>query len=224
MQLHLFSIANDGSDLRWMLEPIRGRLKDPHDTIIAYLPLGSLFGEKWLEPTRESFKGVGKVELVNTETMELPEMEGILRRAALVYLPDGNACLLNHRLHLSRLLAPLRQKIQHGLPVLASGAGAVVCGPNILTSGDLNMVPTPHFGSLEAIPFNFHVHYEDQAERDGWLADYHSFHDNPVILLEDGAYLKVEGKAASLVRGAAWCWRAGKQKERLTAGEPISVH
>ena len=67
-------------------------------------------------------------------------MEAILRRAAAVYIPGGNTFLLNHRLHAGGLLPYLRKKIQTGLPVAAFSAGTILCGPNILTSKDMNTV------------------------------------------------------------------------------------
>jgi dipeptidase E len=224
VELHLFSTPGPGFDIRWVLDACRASLKDKSDATVAYLPLASLFTEKWLDQTRKSFKGLAKIELVNTETMELAEMEGILRRASLAYIPGGNAFLLNHRLQVSHLLPYLSKKIISGLPVVAFSAGTVVCGPNVLTSNDLNMVPTPHFNGLKVTAFNFNVHYVDTAERDDWLVEYHSFHDNPVIMLEDGAYLRIQGKAATLVQGSAWCWHAGRDKEKLAVNQPISAY
>jgi hypothetical protein len=57
---------------------------------------------------------------------------------------------------------------------------------------------------------------------DDWLADYHFFHDNPVILLSDGAYIKVDGKKTTLVRGDAWILRKGAEKEKLEQGKMIT--
>lgn len=222
MELHLFSTPGPGFDISWVLEACRAVLRGRADATVAYLPLASLFMEKWLDQTEKAFKGLARIEIINSDTMDLPEMEGILRRAALAYIPGGNTFLLGHRLHISRLMPYLRKKVQSGLPVVAFSAGAIVCGPNILTSNDLNMVPTPYFDGLKLTPFNFNVHYVDEALRDDWLAEYHSFHDNPVIMLEDGAYVRIEGKATTLVRGDAWCWRPGKQKERLTAGQVVA--
>jgi hypothetical protein len=51
---------------------------------------------------------------------------------------------------------------------------------------------------------------------------YHAFHNNPILMLEDGAYIKIEGKRTTLRLGSAWCWRAGGEKQRLTTGEAIS--
>ena len=222
MQLHLFSSADPEGDLGWVLEACKDCLHDKQQATVAYLPLGSLFTERWLAPIEKAFKDLAHIEPINTETMELSAMEAILRRAAVAYIPGGNAFLLNHRLHVSRLMPSLRKKVRNGLPVVAVGAGAVVCGPNVLTANDLNLVPTPHFDSLDLTPFNLHVGYTDDAQRDGWLAEYHAFHDNPILMLEDGAYAKIEGKRTTLSRGGAWCWRAGGEKQRLTAGEAIS--
>jgi peptidase E len=224
VELHLFSAGDPDSELRWAAEVGRERLEGKNDATIACLPFGSLYVDTWMGSVQRAFKKIAEPRLINSEMMDLREMEGVLRGAALAYLPDGNAFLFNHRLHLARLLPYLRQKIRSGLPLLAVGAGAVMCGPNILTTDDLNLVPTPHFESLGISPFNFHVRYEDDPRRDSWLAEYHIFHDNPVILLEGGAYVKITNKMTTLVRGTAWCWRTAKAKERLLVGGSISLN
>ncbi len=223
MELHLFSTPGRDDDISWVLEACRPYLEHKPDPKVAYLPLASLFAEKWLDRTRKSFRGLARVELINTETMELPEMEAVLRRAALVYIPGGNTFLLNHRLHISRLFPHLRKKIEGGLPLAAFSAGTVLCGPNILTTNDLNMVPTTYFDGFNLTPFNFNVHYLDEVQRDNWLIEYQVFHDNAILMLEDGAYVRVTGKAATLVRGQAWLRRAGQEKERLKMGELIAA-
>jgi peptidase E len=162
------------------------------------------------------------VDLIDTETMTLPEIQDILRRAALLYIPGGNTFLLNHRLHISKLMPYLRKLVQT-IPVVAFSAGTVLCGPNILTSKDLNSVGTPYFEGLKAVPFNFLVHYAEdmyiRAIHDNWVADYHVFQDNPVILMADNAHVKVEGKKIFLERGDAWILRKGQEKEKIERGE-----
>ncbi len=225
MELHLFSADGADDDLRFALEACRPLLRhSAADAVVAYLPLGTLVTGRRLEQTCKLFHDLARIELIDTEAMEPAAMEAILRRAAVAYVPDGNTFLLNHRLHLSRLAAYLQKKILNGLPIVAGGAGAIACGPNILTSDDLNLVPTQYFSGLAVTPFNLHVHYVDDARRDEWLAPYHTFHDNAVILLEDGAHLRIHGKSTSLVSGAAWCQRPGQEKQRLTIGEPIPLN
>jgi peptidase E len=221
MKLHLFSTPGK-DDLQNILEASRPYLDDRPDARIAYLPLASLFAERWLDLTQDAFENLATVDLINTETMTLPEIQDILRRAALLYIPGGNTFLLNHRLHISKLMPYLRKLVQT-MPVVAFSAGTVLCGPNILTSKDLNSVGTPYFEGLKAVPFNFLVHYgEDaylQAIHDNWLVDYHVFQDNPVVIMSDNAYVKVDGKKIFLERGDAWILRKGQEKEKLDLGE-----
>jgi peptidase E len=224
--LHLFSSPGK-DDIRYVIEVSRPYLEGKPDATVAYLPLASLFAERWQEFTADSFKGLARLETINTEMMRLIQMEDIIRRASLVYIPGGNTCLLNHRLHISNLMIFLRKKVQAGLPVVAFSAGAILCGPNILTSKDMNTVGTSHFEGLNATPFNFSPHYPldnyGQAMKDEWLADYHFFHDNPIIMLSDGAYVKVDGKKTTLVRGEAWILRKEMEKEKLEEGKLIAL-
>ena len=193
--LHLFSSPGK-DDIRYIVEASRPYLKDRDDATVAYLPLASLFAERWQTDTEDAFKSLARLETINAETMSLTQMEDIVRRAALVYIPGGNTFLLNHRLHVSRLMIFLRKKVQAGLPVVAFSAGAILCGPNILTSKDMNTVETSQFDGLNVSPFNFFAHYAmddyGQSVHDDWLSDYHFFHDNPVIMVSDGAYVKID--------------------------------
>jgi len=56
---------------------------------------------------------------------------------------------------------------------------------------------------------------------DDWLSDYHFFHDNPVIMLCDDAYARVEGKKTTLIRGEAYILRKDSEKEKLETGRAI---
>ena len=225
MQLHLFSTPGK-NDLRYVIEASKPYLEEKDDPLVAYLPLGTLYAEKWLGVNEAAFKGLGRIKEVNAELMTQKEIEDILREAALVYIPGGNTFLLNHRLHSSGVMPYLKKKIQNGLPVIGVSAGMILCGPNILTSKDMNTVETPHFSGLNLVPFNFFAHYADdaygQSIHDDWLGDYHFFHDNPVLLLSDGAYVSVDGKKMSLVRGQAWILRKGAEKERVDPGKGIT--
>jgi dipeptidase E len=221
--LHLFSTPGD--DIRDIVEASRPYLEDKDDPTVAYLPLASLYVERWLEEAERAFKGLARLETVNAELMAQKEIEDIIRRASLVYVPGGNTFLLNHRLHVSGVMPYLRKVVQTGLPLVGFSAGMVLCGPNILTSKDINTVETPHFDGLKVSPFNFVAHYPldayGQSVKDEWLADYHFFHDNPILMLCDGAYVKVEGRKTTLVRGEAYIVRKDSDKEKIEEGESI---
>jgi dipeptidase E len=157
LNLHLFSTPGK-DDIRYILDASRPYLEGKDEPVVAYLPAASL-GGSYQEYNEKAFRGLARLETINIELMSLPEMEATLRNAALVYIPGGNAFLLNHRLHISNFLEYLRKKITAGLPLIAFSAGTVLCGPNILASNDMNTVETPYFGGLNLIPFNFNCHY-----------------------------------------------------------------
>lgn len=225
MHLHLFSTPGE-KDIHYIIEASRPYLAGKSEASIAFLPQAWLNVHYWLDYTVRQFEGLARVELIDTERMDLPEMESIIRRAQAVYISGGNTFLLNHRLHISRLMPYLRKKVQAGLPVIGFSAGMILCGPNILTSNDLNTVGTAYFDGLNVTPFNFFAHYATdsygQAIQDAWLSDYHVFNDNPVIMLSDSAYVRVEGKKTSLVRGEAWILRKDQEKEKLDEGKLIA--
>jgi peptidase E len=223
MHLHLFSDSGDG--LRNVIEVSRPYLEDKDEPTVAYLPLASLYAEKWLEYNKTAFNTLARLIEINAELMTQKEIENIIREAALVYITGGNTFLLNHRLHTSGILPYLKKKIQNGLPVVGVSAGTIVCGPNVLTSKDMNTVGTAHFNGLNVSPVNFFAHYPldayGQSVQDEWLADYHFFHDNAVIMLCDDAYVKTDGKKTTLVRGEAWILRKDSEKEKLEEGKLI---
>ena len=224
INLHLLSTPGDY--LSDVIEASRPYLEGKDDPIVAYLPLASLYAEKWHEANRSAFKGLGRLAEINAELMTQKEIEDIVRDSELVYITGGNTFLLNHRLHTSGIMPYLKKKIQNGLPVVGVSAGTVVCGPNILTSRDMNTVETKQFDGLNVSPFNFLAHYptreSEQIAFDDWLSDYHFFHDNSVIMLSDDAYVTVIGKKTALVCGEAWILRKDSEKEKLEVAGAIT--
>ena len=172
IDLQLLSTPGD-RDIRWVLEGCRPYLADESESTVAFMPQASLNVNYWFDYTVRSFEKLARVELIDTEQMDLPTMEAIIRRAHVVYISGGNTFLLKHRLHVSGLMPYLRKKVQAVLPVVGFSAGMIVCGPNILTAKDLNSVATAHFSGLNASPFNFFAHYVadsyGQSEHDDWL-------------------------------------------------------
>ena len=226
MNLRLFSTPGE-NDLQNVVEASRYYLEDKDDPVIAYLPLASLYNEKWRELNQRAFEGLGWLKEINAELMAQREIENIIREAALVYITGGNTFLLNHRLHTSGVMPYLKKKVQNGLPVVGVSAGMVLCGPNILTSRDMNTVETTYFNGLSASPFNFLAHYPKdaygQSVLDDWLGDYHFFHDNPLIMVCDDGYIKMDGKKTLLVRGEAYIQRKDQEKERLEEGKTVNL-
>ncbi len=209
--LHLLSTPGE-DDIRYILQACRPYLRAQPKPLVAFIPWASL-DHDWLAYTQQQFAGLAAVTALAADPAALNENKAILEQCGVVYISGGNTYLLNHRLHESDLLEPLRRCALDGLPLVGFSAGAIVCGPNMLTTHDINLLPSPYFDSLKLMPYNLAAHYppleEEQADEDDWLSDYHSMHANPILTLEDGAWLRWNGQALQRVRGAAWILEPG---------------
>jgi len=81
------------------------------------------------------------------------------------------------------------------------------------------------FDGLDILRLNFLTYYATdtygRSVHDNWVADHHFIHDNPVVMMCDDAYVKVEGKKTTFVCGEAWILRKDSEKERLEEGKAI---
>ena len=75
MNLHLFSSPGE-NDIRYIIEACRPYLKDKDDPVVAFMPLAS-FSYFWQDYTEKAFRGLARIELINTEMMELSEIETV---------------------------------------------------------------------------------------------------------------------------------------------------
>jgi dipeptidase E len=223
MNLHLFSIPGK-NDIRDILEAARPYLQRAAEPVVAYLPAAAT-GYNWLDYTEKAFAGLGAIRLIDTERMALAEMEAILDSGSVVYISGGNTYLLNHRLHQSGLMPLLRQRILTGLPVVAFSAGSILCGPNVLITQDMNTLGTTHFKALDLLAYGICAHYPgDEPARiafDEWLREYHLFNPQPILAMEDGAYLHVAGGAVTAARGNCWLLPRDGERRQLEAGSQL---
>jgi peptidase E len=221
MQLHLFSTPGEPL-LQNLVNACRPLLNQQHQPKVVYLPAGAV-GNLWLEFTREAFQNLATVIPIVVDQTPPSAVETALEQAALLYIPGGNTFLLKQRLQQHGLLKSVRRRLRQGLPLAAFSAGAVLCGPNILTTNDMNVCAATDFAGLALTPFNFHVHYpaqegQERQTRDDRLWEYHAFHDNPVLALEDGAYLKISDNQTELVSGNRWRFDRNQEPVKVEIG------
>jgi dipeptidase E len=148
-----------------------------------------------------------------------------LARVEAVFMGGGNTYALLMRLRRSGLLPALRRRVRAGMPYVGASAGSNVAGPTILTTNDWNVVGLARFDSLGLVGFNVNPHYKEadpmmaagSETRDDRIREYHVVNRNPVVGLEEGALLRVEGGRATALgtariklfrRGAAPVWFA----------------
>jgi dipeptidase E len=153
-----------------------------------------------------------------------------LARVDAVFIAGGNTYALLRRLRQAALLEPLRERVRAGAPYVGSSAGSNVAGPNILTTNDWNVVALTAFEALGLVPFNVNPHYLEtdpamapgSETRDMRIVEYHVVRDNPVVGIEEGAMVRVEGETA-MVRGTSRVklFRRGEPPVWVPAGMPL---
>jgi len=117
-----------------------------------------------------------------------------------LFMGGGNTYALLGRLRASGLLEAIRERVAAGMPYAGASAGANVAGPTILTTNDWNVVGLDRFDALGLVPFNINPHYKEtdpamapySETRDDRIREYHVVNANPVLGLEEGAWVRVE--------------------------------
>ncbi len=149
-----------------------------------------------------------------------------------VFVGGGNTYALLQRLRESGLLGAIREAVRVGRPYLGASAGSNVAGPNILTTNDWNVVGLTAFDALGLVPFNVNPHYREtdpamapgSETRDERIAEYLLVRDNPVVGIEEGAWIRVEADVATVRgRGRAKLFVRGRPPRWLAAGDRLTL-
>ena len=117
-----------------------------------------------------------------------------------LFMGGGNTYALLQRLRSAGLLEAIQSRVAAGMPYLGASAGSNVAGPTILTTNDWNVVALDRFDALGLVGFNINPHYKEtdpvmapfSETRDDRIREYHVVNRNPVLGLEEGAWLIVD--------------------------------
>ncbi len=193
--------------------------------VILYLPAAEVtFNSEYFDLTRTVFENLAEVDVLDLKTLiSLTNIESVLERATMLYIPGGNTYLLLDCLYRSGAFGLIQERIRAGMPLVGFSAGMVICGVNILTSNDKNDCGTKKFTGLGFTKYNFAAHYPggDEGESiqgDSRIYEYHKSHANPVLALEDDGYVEIDSEGAKVVRGHCWLFEPGKEKVLLKHG------
>ena len=152
--------------------------------------------------------------------------------AEALFMGGGNTYALLMRLRRSGLLDAIRARVRAGMPYMGASAGSNVAGPTILTTNDWNVVALDRFDALGLVPFNINPHYKEMdpamaqfsETRDDRIREYHVVNANPVVGLEEGSWLVIDGGAVT-ARGTARVkiFRRGEEPVWHAAGERLPL-
>lgn len=155
------------------------------------------------------------------------DMRAALEEADVIAVGGGNTFRLLEQLHVTGLLAAIRERVAAGTPYVGWSAGANVACPTIGTTNDMPIVAPPSLAALSLVPFQVNAHYtearlpghggESRAER---LAEYLELNrGTTVVALPEGSGLEVTGGEMRLVGShAALVLRHGQAHEELAPG------
>jgi dipeptidase E len=98
--------------------------------------------------------------------------QNIISNAKGLYIGGGNTYLLNFCLHKNNLVNTLREKINKGTPTICLSAGTNIISPTIETTNDMPIIEITNLNSLNIIPFQMNLHYNNQKLRFGQGGEY----------------------------------------------------
>ncbi|HSE31678.1 MAG TPA: dipeptidase PepE [Pyrinomonadaceae bacterium] len=123
-----------------------------------------------------------------------------------IFVGGGNTFRLLKALYDFDLLAPIRQRVEEGMPYIGSSAGSNVAAPTIKTTNDMPIVEPPSFAALGLVSFQINPHYLDPdpnskhmgETRETRLLQFLEENDTPVAGLREGAMIRIENGEITL--------------------------
>jgi len=183
----------------------------------------------YCEKAREALAPAG-LEVTHLRAEESPL--ATLEAAEALFVGGGNTYHLLRRLHLARLLEPIRERVRGGMPYIGSSAGSNVAGPNILTTNDWNVDGTTRFDALGLVPFNINPHYLEtdpvmapfSETRDERIGQYLMVHENPVAGIEEQTLIRWEnGVGTVLGKGKVRIFKRNQAPRDFRAGDRLQL-
>ena len=197
----------------------------PSVTRVVFVPYAVHDHASYAAKARERFEAMG---LALESVHEAPHGPArAIDTADALFIGGGNTFRLIDALWRQELIAPIRRRVDVGMPYLGTSAGSNVACISIRTTNDMPIVEPPTFEALGLVPFNINPHYQDPIAgsthmgetREQRIAEFHEENTPPVAGLREGAWLLVEGASVTLqgVSGAR-IFRRGQPPDEFAAG------
>ena len=173
---------------------------------VLFIPFALHDRDAYTATAQKRFEKMG-LELSSVHNALDPE-QAVLDTDA-VFIGGGNTFRLLKALYDFKLLDPIRERVEAGMPYIGSSAGSNVAGPTIKTTNDMPIVEPPSFNALGLVPFQINPHYLDPdpnskhmgETREERLRQFLEENDTPVAGLREGAMLRIEN-GETILRGS----------------------
>jgi dipeptidase E len=194
---------------------------------VLFVPYAVSDRRAYADRTRAAFEALGfALESVHDAADPVDAVEA----AEALFIGGGNTFRLVDALWRRALIAPIRSRVQAGLPYIGSSAGSNVACPTIKTTNDMPIVEPPSFAALGLVPFNINPHYLDPVPgtthmgetREQRIMEFHEENEPPVVGLREGAWLRVEPPHVVLEgSAAARLFRRGQPPSEYAPGSRL---
>jgi dipeptidase E len=160
-----------------------------------------------------------------------PNRVEAIQKAEAIAVGGGNTFHLVCMLHKLRLMAPMFEKVNEGLPFIGWSAGANVACPSMKTTNDMPIIEPESFNCLSLVPFQINPHYLDaNPEGHGGETREQRIQEflvaNPettVVGLREATALRIEGKKMQLLGSRPMrIFQPGNEPKELSPGTDAS--
>lgn len=173
---------------------------------VLFVPFALYDRDKYAATAQQRFAKMG-YELSSIHNASNPKQA--VNETDAVFIGGGNTFRLLKALYDFELLAPIRERVEGGMPYIGSSAGSNVAGPTIRTTNDMPIVQPPSFDALGLVSFQINPHYLDpdpdskhMAEtREERILQFLEENDTHVVGLREGAMLRIEN-GETILRGS----------------------
>lgn len=167
---------------------------------ILFIPYARPSGISHEEYTEKTALAFAKIKLNIRGIHEYENPVEAIQNAEGVFTGGGNTFLLVNELYRNKIMIPLKETLEKGIPYLGTSAGSNISGLSMQTTNDMPIVYPPSFQTLGLIPFNLNVHFQDadtQSKHMGEsletrINEFHQFNNFPVLGLKEGSWLEIK--------------------------------
>lgn len=157
---------------------------------------------------KPAFEKLNKRVKILDMSLSKNDQQNEIKKAQVLVVLGGNTFWLLKSLYDLELIDIIKEKVNTGIPYIGISAGTNITCPSIHTTNDMPNVLPSSLNSLNLIPFQLNVHYDDHKapdeyaleSRDSRIEQYlDMFPNNIVIGLRSLSAIHIRGNNAKLV-------------------------
>lgn len=148
-----------------------------------------------------------------------------------IAIGGGNTFQLASLLQEKKLMEPIKNAVENGMPFMGWSAGSNITGPTIKTTNDMPIVEPSSFSGLNLVPFQINPHYTEATipnhggeSREMRIQEFITINKNTFVIgIPEGSLLRQEGDQLFFVgKGSCKVFLHGKSPQVYKDGDNLS--